>query len=141
MLYTEDAATVVLLSDRVETCDLDPCAVGAELESLGFDFTAHVIGFDIRVEVDRAQPKCLADTTGGAYMDARDASTLSDALAQATGGVVSRSAPEVAIETSAVRITLAPLEGTDRPAIVTLAAVNTATEERRNKGVWRGPIR
>lgn len=84
--FTEDAATVVLLSDGVETCDADPCAVGAELEALGLDFTAHVIGFDI-AEGDKAQLQCLANATGGQYFDAADASGLSDAMegvAQAT---------------------------------------------------------
>jgi len=45
-------ATVILLSDGRETCDLDPCAVGAELEDRGIDFTTHVIGFDIDDEKD-----------------------------------------------------------------------------------------
>lgn len=77
--FTENAATVVLLSDGVETCEEDPCAVGAELEALGLDFTAHVIGFDI-AESDRAQLQCLADATGGQYFDAADASGLVDAM-------------------------------------------------------------
>jgi len=84
--FTEEAATVVLLSDGVETCDADPCAVGAELEALGLDFTAHVIGFDI-AEADKAQLQCLANATGGQYFDAADSSGLSDAMegvAQAT---------------------------------------------------------
>jgi len=65
--FTEEAATVVLLSDGVETCNADPCAVGAELEALGLDFTAHVIGFDI-AEGDKAQLQCLANATGGQYV-------------------------------------------------------------------------
>ena len=77
--FTEEAATVVLLSDGVETCEADPCAVGAELEALGLDFTAHVIGFDI-AEGDKAQLQCLASATGGEYFDAADASGLADAM-------------------------------------------------------------
>lgn len=84
--FTEEAATVVLLSDGVETCEADPCAVGAELEALGLDFTAHVIGFDI-AEGDKEQLQCLASATGGQYFDAADARGLSEAMkgvAQAT---------------------------------------------------------
>jgi Ca-activated chloride channel family protein len=77
--FTEEAATVVLLSDGVETCSADPCAVGAELEALGLDFTAHVIGFDI-AEADKAQLQCLANATGGQYFDAADAGELADAM-------------------------------------------------------------
>lgn len=77
--FTEEAATVVLLSDGVENCSADPCAVGAELEALGLDFTAHVIGFDI-ADGDKAQLQCLADTTGGQYFDASDAGELANAM-------------------------------------------------------------
>ena len=44
--YTEDKATVILITDGLENCQADPCAVGAELAKNGIDFTAHVVGFD-----------------------------------------------------------------------------------------------
>jgi len=61
----ENSATVILLSDGRETCNLDPCAVGTELEERGIDFTAHVIGFDIEEQKDRDQLRCLADVCHG----------------------------------------------------------------------------
>ncbi|MGR3467197.1 MAG: vWA domain-containing protein, partial [Shimia sp.] len=82
--YIEEAATVVLISDGVETCEADPCALAAELERLGIDFTAHVVGFDIAA-ADRAQLQCIADGTGGLYFDASNASglvTAFDAVAE-----------------------------------------------------------
>ena len=45
--HVEQKATVILVSDGEETCNLDPCQVGRELEAAGVDFTAHVIGFDV----------------------------------------------------------------------------------------------
>jgi len=55
--------------------------VGKELEKLGVDFTAHVIGFDIsKGSKAEQQLQCLASSTGGRYLDARDADSLSDAL-------------------------------------------------------------
>ncbi|MEO0981711.1 MAG: VWA domain-containing protein [Pseudomonadota bacterium] len=80
--YTENKATVILVSDGEETCDLDPCAVGTALEEAGVDFTAHVIGFDIAEETQRAQLQCLAENTGGIYLNASSAEELSDALEQ-----------------------------------------------------------
>ncbi len=77
--YTEEAATVILLSDGIETCDLDPCAVGKSLEEEGIDFTAHVIGFDVKVE-DQAGLKCLAENTGGKFLSADNAGQLGEAL-------------------------------------------------------------
>ena len=78
--FTENKATVILVSDGKETCDLDPCDVGAELETTGVDFTAHVIGFDIVAEQDRAELQCLAEATGGRYFNAANADELAGAL-------------------------------------------------------------
>ena len=36
---TEEPATVVLVTDGIETCEADPCALAAELEASGVDFT------------------------------------------------------------------------------------------------------
>jgi len=76
----EQKATVILVSDGEETCNLDPCAVGRELEAKGVDFTAHVIGFDVPNPAHQAQLRCLAENTGGRYLNARDARSLRAAL-------------------------------------------------------------
>jgi Ca-activated chloride channel family protein len=80
--YEEECATVVLISDGVETCNADPCAVGAELSMGGFDFTAHVIGFDLKDE-EQVGLRCLAENTGGQFLAAADAAGLRSALSQA----------------------------------------------------------
>ena len=80
--FSERKATVILVSDGEETCHADPCALGAELEKLGVDFTAHVVGFDLPEGKARAQLQCLAKTTGGMYVEARDAAELNKALGQ-----------------------------------------------------------
>ena len=88
--YTEQKATVILVSDGEETCKADPCALGKELEAAGVDFTAHVIGFDIQQgSKAHKQLQCLAANTGGRYVDANSASELNRALgevAQASAG-------------------------------------------------------
>jgi len=81
MLWTERAATVVLVTDGIETCDADPCALGEELEAAGIDFTAHVVGFGLTGDEGR-QVACLAENTGGSYFPADDADQLADALRQ-----------------------------------------------------------
>ncbi|QFT95240.1 von Willebrand factor type A domain protein (plasmid) [Roseovarius sp. THAF9] len=81
LVYTEERATVILISDGIETCDADPCAVGRRLEATGIDFTAHVIGFDVDGEA-AAQLECLASETGGQFLLAEDAAELSGALQQ-----------------------------------------------------------
>lgn len=80
--FREAAATVVLITDGLETCAADPCALAQELEAAGLNFTAHVIGFGLS-QAEGAQVACLAEGTGGRYFDAGDAATLAEAL-QAT---------------------------------------------------------
>lgn len=78
--YTEERSTVILITDGVETCAADPCALGKELEAAGVDFTAHVVGFGLTAEEGR-EVACLAENTGGKYLQASNASALKDALA------------------------------------------------------------
>lgn len=76
---TEEAATVVLITDGLETCAADPCALANELEASGVDFTAHVIGFGL-TRAESSKVACIADNTGGRYFEAKDAAGLADAL-------------------------------------------------------------
>ncbi|MCB0352459.1 MAG: VWA domain-containing protein [Bdellovibrionales bacterium] len=81
---SEKAATVILISDGEETCDQNPCAVAAELEKSGVAFTAHVVGFDLESAGDKArsQMNCIADSTGGKFLEAHSASELLTALSE-----------------------------------------------------------
>ena len=87
---TEKPATVVLVTDGIETCEADPCALAAELERSGVAFTAHVIGFGL-TQQEGAQVACIAQKTGGRYIQAGDAKALAEALAATVASP--RSAP------------------------------------------------
>ncbi|GJL96000.1 MAG: hypothetical protein DHS20C05_24050 [Hyphococcus sp.] len=78
--YTENKATVILISDGIETCEPDPCGVASALEQAGIDFTAHVIGFDVSEENEQAQLRCIAENTGGQFISASNADDLTEAL-------------------------------------------------------------
>jgi len=79
--YTEEKATVVLVTDGLETCEADPCALASALESKGVDFTTHVVGFGL-TEEEGKQVACLAENTGGKYFQASDAGQLVAALTE-----------------------------------------------------------
>jgi Ca-activated chloride channel family protein len=89
--YSEDAATVILVSDGKETCEADPCATGKALAESGVDFKAHVIGFDVS-EADQVGLRCLAENTGGMFLGADDAAGLRTALATTVQEVKERKA-------------------------------------------------
>ncbi len=91
--YTEEKATVILVSDGLETCNADPCALASELEAAGVDFTTHVVGFDI-TEEEKAGLSCLAENTGGRFISAGNASELTTALSE-TVQIVAQADPEI----------------------------------------------
>ncbi|CDX43124.1 von Willebrand factor type A [Mesorhizobium sp. SOD10] len=91
--YTEDKATVVLITDGLETCGGDPCALGKELKQTGVDFRADVVGFGLSADEGR-QIACLAENTGGKYIQASDEKALQEALVETVAAPVP--APEPA---------------------------------------------
>ncbi|MEO8686373.1 MAG: VWA domain-containing protein, partial [Devosia sp.] len=84
--YTEEKATVILITDGLETCDVDPCALGTDLENKGVDLTVHVLGFGLSDEEGK-QVACLAENTGGQYLSAQDGASLVQALTETVAQV------------------------------------------------------
>ena len=77
--YTEDKATVILITDGLETCDADPCALATSLARAGVDFKVDVVGLALsKKEAD--QVRCIADNTNGQYLQADDEDGLKNAL-------------------------------------------------------------
>jgi Ca-activated chloride channel homolog len=85
--YTEERATVILITDGLETCDVDPCQLASDLEGQGIDFTTHVLGFGLSDE-EGQQVACLAENTGGQYLSAADGESLVSALTTTVAKVV-----------------------------------------------------
>lgn len=91
--YTDQPATVVLISDGLESCERDPCALATALEKGGVGFTAHVVGFGLGSDNDVSSLACIAENTGGQYISATNASELGAALS-AVGEAVAEASPE-----------------------------------------------
>ena len=81
-LLGDGGGTVVLISDGLETCGGDPCAVVRAARGGGADFLLHVVGFDLG-DADASALECAAQEGGGLYFDARDAAGLAAALERA----------------------------------------------------------
>jgi len=78
--YTEKKATVILVSDGIETCNADPCSVADDLAKTGVELKVHTVGFGLDDKGAVAQLKCLADKTGGTFALADNADDLLKAL-------------------------------------------------------------
>lgn len=119
--YTEEKATVVLVSDGLETCHMDPCGLAAELAMTGVDFTVHVIGFDIS-KGDQERLRCLADRTGGLFLSADNAASLRDALFKTIEKIKETPPPVV-----------------EDPGTATLSAPDTVPAGAPFEVKWEGP--
>ncbi len=108
--YTEERATVILVSDGRETCVADPCEVARTLEETGVDLTVHVVGFDVSDDATAlGQLQCLADETGGQFVTADNADQLSDALTT----IAEAPAPEPEPEPAPVETRFVARDGAD----------------------------
>ncbi|MCB1237869.1 MAG: hypothetical protein KDM91_22580, partial [Verrucomicrobiae bacterium] len=88
----ENPASVILVSDGIETCDRDPCELARKLAATGVAFKTHIVAFDLSSkEADTI--RCLADETGGQFLPARDAGSLRDALEMAVQASAEPAAP------------------------------------------------
>lgn len=85
--YTEDKATVILITDGLETCDADPCALATALAKDGVDFKVDVVGLALSTK-EADQVRCIADNTNGKYLSADDADGLKTALTDVVSEVV-----------------------------------------------------
>ncbi|WP_411896181.1 vWA domain-containing protein [Winogradskyella sp. A2] len=76
-------ATIILITDGIESCDGNICNVVTKAKADGIDFKLHIVGFGLK-EGEAEQLKCAANAGDGKYYDASDASGLGDVLAEAT---------------------------------------------------------
>jgi Ca-activated chloride channel family protein len=77
--------SVILVSDGIETCHPDPCAVAQDIARSGVRVAIHTVGFGISDPAAVAQLRCMAEATGGRAVTARDAAELAEALDRAAG--------------------------------------------------------
>ena len=82
-------ATIILITDGIESCDGDICEVVSKAKSEGIDFKIHVVGFGLKDE-ETKQLKCAAEAGGGNYYDAENANSLSDGLTSATNQTIDK---------------------------------------------------
>lgn len=94
--YTEKQATVILVSDGIETCARNICAVAEELEKTGVDLTVHTVGFALDDKAAVGQLQCLAEKTGGISVLAGNAGELEAALRKTIAAKSAAPQPEPA---------------------------------------------
>lgn len=70
---------IILVTDGLETCDSDPCAIATALKESDAAITVYVVGLGLDEEELRITG-CIAENTGGQIVGAQNADELSVAL-------------------------------------------------------------
>ena len=76
-------ATIILITDGIESCDGDLCNVITDAKANGIDFKLHIVGFGLK-EGEKEQLQCATNAGNGNYYDADNAGGLSEVLTAAT---------------------------------------------------------
>jgi hypothetical protein len=74
------AQTIILLSDSMDECKADPCAVAAELKEKSPRTIIHFIALGEKSEETLGELACIPEQTGGIFVSAQDEAELNDAL-------------------------------------------------------------
>lgn len=89
-------ATIILVTDGIESCNGNICDVVSAAKKEGIDFKLHIIGFGLKAG-ETEQLKCAAKAGDGQYYDAADASGLGDVLNEATAESVDKPKGNVSV--------------------------------------------
>ncbi|MEZ4972443.1 MAG: VWA domain-containing protein [Cyclobacteriaceae bacterium] len=93
-------ATIILITDGIESCDGNICELVTSAKASGIDFKLHVVGLGLK-EGETQQLECAASAGGGHYYDVADAEALGDALMEVTTQTVDK--PDVNFSVYAVK--------------------------------------
>ncbi|MCZ4318435.1 VWA domain-containing protein [Aequorivita viscosa] len=86
---SKEKATIVLITDGIESCDGNICDVIKAAKAEGIDFKLHIVGFGLK-KGETQQLECAAKAGDGNYYDAADASGLGDAMTEVTSETVDK---------------------------------------------------
>lgn len=89
-------ATIILITDGIESCGGNICDVISSAKKEGIDFKLHIIGFGLK-ESETEQLKCAASAGEGNYYDAADAGGLGDVLNKAVDQTIDKPKANVTV--------------------------------------------
>ena len=89
-------ATIILVTDGIESCDGNICDVIKTAKGEGIDFRLHIIGFGTK-DSETEQLKCAASAGDGQYYDAADANNLGTVLNKATSETIDKPKGNVSV--------------------------------------------
>lgn len=73
--FGDRSGSIILISDGIESCDADPCALVREWQDRDISISVHVVGLGLQGK-DREAMQCIAEAAGTEYHDAFSADEL-----------------------------------------------------------------
>ena len=141
--------SIILVTDGIESCKGDIATIAPAIKKAGLELEVNIVGFDIKEAGARQELESIARSTGGRYLDAKDADELLAALAKAlkleyvvldgTGkeagkGVVGGPAIKLNAGVYTVRVLLSP-QPVELKVTVKSGATSTCTL-KKTQGKW-----
>jgi hypothetical protein len=74
--------SAILITDGIESCGGDINSIAPAIKKSGLDLKVNIVGFYITEKEARAELETIAGSTGGIYLDAKDAGELLSAVEQ-----------------------------------------------------------
>ncbi|VAW17030.1 hypothetical protein MNBD_ALPHA09-1902, partial [hydrothermal vent metagenome] len=105
---------ILLISDGIESCGADPCALMRDWKNRGINLKVHVVGFGLK-DYESQALACIASVSGGSYFDADSAGELVEALTEIRQVAASPAPPAVAPATGPVPPKVAPQQAPPEP--------------------------
>jgi Ca-activated chloride channel family protein len=94
-----EKATIILITDGIESCDGNLCEVVRMAKAENIDFKLHIVGFGLKKDETEALI-CAARAGDGQYYDADDGTRLGEVLNEALVETVDEPAPNYSIYTT-----------------------------------------
>lgn len=104
---------ILLISDGIETCDADPCDLMREWKANNVNIRVHVVGVGLN-EMERTAMACIADESGGTYLDAQSSDGFDEALGQVAETIETSSEPAPLEPSGTYAITIRAHDSNDR---------------------------
>jgi len=77
--FGDRSGEIVLVSDGIETCDEDPCALVRAWQEKNVDIRVHVVGLGLEGK-EKAAMQCISEAAGTEYRDAQSSEELAAGL-------------------------------------------------------------
>jgi hypothetical protein len=78
--FGDRSGEIILISDGIESCNADPCALIREWKEKNIKIKVHVVGFGLDEKSKKAL-SCISEAAGTVYRDAESAEKLAEELA------------------------------------------------------------